>query len=960
MPDPTWHITLARPLWLIALLAPAVLLLVARWNLQRQSLGQRRRALLLRSAMVLLLVLALVGIAIEVPRDTTLIVVARDRSASIGPTAAERADRLIEEIHAAALAAEHPARVVVVDHPEKPSTADRGSAETANPADSTDLAATISAARTIIDAGQPARIVLLSDGNATHGDTLSAAKGAGVPVDTIPLPAPEPEVYVASVDAPASVHLGQPLAIDVGLHHLPANSGDSSARVKLWRGGRSRLVAGEGGQASVLDGGRLIAEREVTLPAGDTRISFTDRVTPAVAASDGQETAARGGPRAVTYWATVEPSADTLPGNNVGGCAVVIRPRPRVLLAESSPLLAQPLREALAEQLVEVDVVSARNIPEEPPTAAGVAPEAENAEPGRTASPPVALPSSLEQFKSYDAVVLSNLPAAALDDATVSALDEYVHDFGGGLIVIGGDRTLTAGQFEGTLLERMLPVESYIKTQKKKPRLAMLLVLDRSGSMAEVSQPAAGDEEQDAANVQSQPTPIALAKEAARRAVERLAAEDQIGILAFEDRSHWAVPLQPVGEDRGRLLDSIEAIQAGGGTNMGPALDRAILALRSAYADLRHVIVLTDGVSHPADFTELAQAAAEQGITVSTVGVGSEVAKPLLREIARITDGHAYFVSDPTQLPSIFVQEATSAGRLGITEEPFRPSQAGEDPLLTGLDAGNMPTLLGYVDTRAKPPARVTLATPAGDPLLAWWRWGQGTAMTFTSDVHSRWGAAWLRWPGFGPFWARLVRFAMRPDDNPYFDLHAAVASSASGSTPGSTGQTDGWSIRLDAVHPDGRWANDLDVRATVLPPPRTPGGTGNANNEESKPVAMPMPLIAPGRYQVDRSDRQLGVYWFDVSALSGGELVNRQRRGLVKAYPEELRIEPANANLLRQIAEQTGGRFSPTIGQLLKPLSPVSTRSIALWPWLLALAALVLVADLISARRQPGLGEGR
>ena len=68
-----------------------------------------------------------------------------------------------------------------------------------------DIAAAITAARAAIPADYVPQIVLFSDGNQTAGDALAAARAAGVPISTVPLPGPEHEVYVAGVAAPAAV-----------------------------------------------------------------------------------------------------------------------------------------------------------------------------------------------------------------------------------------------------------------------------------------------------------------------------------------------------------------------------------------------------------------------------------------------------------------------------------------------------------------------------------------------------------------------------------------------------------------------------------------------------------------------------------------------------------------------------------------------------------------------------------
>ena len=83
----------------------------------------------------------------------------------------------------------------------------------------------------------------------------------------------------------------------------------------------------------------------------------------------------------------------------------------------------------------------------------------------------------------------------------------YVQDLGGGLIMLGGDQSFGLGGYYKTSLEEILPVRSDFEKEKEKPSLAMMLVIDKSGSM--------GGEK------------IEMAKEAARAAVELLGAQRQ-------------------------------------------------------------------------------------------------------------------------------------------------------------------------------------------------------------------------------------------------------------------------------------------------------------------------------------------------------------------------------------------------------------------------------------------------
>jgi uncharacterized membrane protein len=66
---------------------------------------------------------------------------------------------------------------------------------------------------------------------------------------------------------------------------------------------------------------------------------------------------------------------------------------------------------------------------------------------------------SSAELMAYDALVLSNVPRSALSDEVLGWVEEWIGKRGGGLLMAGGPRSFGAGNWTGTALERMLPVE---------------------------------------------------------------------------------------------------------------------------------------------------------------------------------------------------------------------------------------------------------------------------------------------------------------------------------------------------------------------------------------------------------------------------------------------------------------------------------------------------------------------
>ncbi|MGA2619431.1 MAG: VWA domain-containing protein [Thermoguttaceae bacterium] len=820
MDDSRWHFELTRPLCLAALALVPLLVVYWRRTLVRLPTAQQRLSLAVRMVLVVLVVAALAGPKLLRPTGREMIVAAVDRSPGISADTEPIVRPFLEAARGTT--------------PLEP-------IEWARPA--TDLAGAISAARAAIPADRVGKIVLFSDGNATEGYALSAARAAGVPVFTVPLPGPEQEVYVSAVTAPEQVRQDEPFYLDVSVW---SNHEDD---------GTVRLARGD----------ELIEARRQHVAAGENRVRF-----PVVVAA---------GPAAM-FTARLDGFKDTLAENNQGSCIVMVGPRPRVLLVEGQPLVGRNLAQALQAEKVEVEV-----------------------------RPAAELPAAAEGLGRYDLVILANVPAESLPAAQMAALRSYVRDAGGGLIAVGGERSFTAGGYRGTALEDVLPVVSEPRKEKPRPVLAMALVLDISGSMGEGP---VGRRS------------IDLAKQALQRAVETLAPGDQVGVLVFEDNCRWIAPLGPA-TDRQKIIAQIGTIQAMGETSMYPPLERAYLALRETFADLKHIIVMTDGVSNPGDFDALAKKIAAAGITMSTVGVGGEPARPLLEGMANKARGRAYFCDDAAAVPKIFEMETISASRIGITEEAFRPQVVRAAQALEGLDFAAAPNLLGYVETQAKPGSRVVLGSRTGEPILAGWHYGLGSSAVFTSDITSHWAATWLGWPGFGRFWGQLARQTMRREEPKPTVLRVEPAAGT-------------LRVTLDAVDRQGKFINGAQAELSLLDPQR-------------KTRKLELAQVAPGRYAATAPAAAAGPYFLETTLRCQGQIIDHQRRGVVVPFPDELRIRPTNTELLKTIAQASGAQYDPKPADVLAPSGKTVQYSQWLWPHLLIAAMILLLIDLALKR---------
>lgn len=344
-----------------------------------------------------------------------------------------------------------------------------------------------------------------------------------------------------------------------------------------------------------------------------------------------------------------------------------------------------------------------------------------------------------------DLLVLSNVPAVLLSKQATETVQFYVQR-GGGLIVLGGDRALTPGGYHDAAIEEMLPLVCVPKPDRPKPTMALVLVLDCSGSMN-------GEK-------------IRLAKLATKQTVETLGARDMVGVLAFDERNRWIHRLGRC-DDKEAVLRRVDATEAGGGTRMHPALEQAFSALQAVSADARHILLLTDGVSQPGDFDSLCERIAKARISASIVGLGGNTDQNLLKQIAEKSNGRCYFAANAEVLPRIFVSETLVAAKTGIAATPCRVRAATTSAEFDGIDFRAVPSLSSHVETRLKPKGQVLVEADNGDPLLATWRYGQGRVAAFTSDLEGRWSASWLTWSGFARFWAQLGESIARVPASP-------------------------------------------------------------------------------------------------------------------------------------------------------------------------------------------------
>lgn len=808
------HYELADPRALLVLaLVPIALASASR------SLADLAPAQLVLSATARTLVLATLALALAQPvrttdRTRTAVVFLVDVSDSITDAALARASDRVRE----ALRARGESEAFVVSFAgdarrvEPGDDLDRFTIARHEDGSATDLAGALRLGLALLPEGRLGRLVVLSDGSETSPGALAeldAIEARGVRVfGAVDEAGPPADVAVAALTLPAHVRVGETFTVRVRVRATqPAH-----ARLRLY-------------QNDLLNG--LEGTREVDLAQGTSDLEVRSVVHVA-------------GP--VTYRATLTPSdasANRFTENDVLERTLVVPGRPRVLYVEGDPSGGSYLSRALENAELDVEV--------------------------RT---PRAFPTSLAELSAFDFVILSDTPADAVSPEQQALVERYVQREGGGFLMAGGPHAFGLGEWEGTRLERILPVRMDPERRRDQPALALALVIDRSGSMA-------GEK-------------IELAKEAARATADLLSADDSLGVIGFDSVPERIVRMQSAG-NRVAIQRDIGRLAARGGTTIFPALDMALSDLSVTRARLRHVILLTDGQTQEPGIPDLVSLMRGEGITLSTVGIGSDVNRALLQEIADAGGGRAYFTSDAHNIPRIFTHETTTAMQNGAVEDYVAAHVVVPAAFLRSIPIDAAPLLRGYVATRMRgAPAEEILRSDLGEPLLARMHVGLGWTLAWTSDVKNRWAVDWVRWPAFSTFFGALVREHMRQRHDEELPLEASMA--------GETAR-----IVVDAMDQNDAFVNDLDPIAHVVGPMGAP-------EAERSTIDVPLVQVAPGRYEGETRLARFGAYAITAEHRRGEDVVAQSVGSLVYPYAPEYAALAPNAALIEALDMASGG----------------------------------------------------
>lgn len=555
----------------------------------------------------------------------------------------------------------------------------------------TDFQAALLYASRMFENPESAKIVLVSDGDETDGNALSVVRSIsadGIQVDTVCLSEKTPvnDVRVSGVAYPEeTIAVGETFNLSVTVE------GNYLDTVRI-------LIS---------DNGEDVAEEEYRL-TGDTQTFLIPYAFP------------EDGLHALTVEAEV--AGDGRSQNNRYCSYYYLQEYNDILIVERSAGESSQVKDILTEEEYNVTVMGISDS---------------------------TLPTSVNDLRRYDEVILVNISNADMPEGFDSMLNSYVYTYGGSLFTVGGKRIDAETQEEvanaynrddmrdengnPTLYQQMLPVEAIDYT----PPVAVVFIIDCSGSMT-------GEK-------------LELAKDGAFQSIQTLTSRDWVGVISLQDEYSEELALTPVPQ-LSEIEAAIDSIESNGGTNYTNAFLHAGSALSIlSNVQKRHIILISDAqpgdnlwdnaVDQTGGYGGAIKRNYEQfGITCSIVSVtpGAGFIEDMKAAVA-ICGGNFYEESNMSTLAQTLTEDLRAPNIIEYNPEPFTPKIRDITTVVSGISQSDIPQLGGYYGTRIKSGASQPLVTPYEDvPVYAQWNYGAGKVGSFMSDLSGAWAEAFL------------------------------------------------------------------------------------------------------------------------------------------------------------------------------------------------------------------------
>lgn len=789
----------------ILLLIPLSILFViylGKFKIKARNNARRKTVLGIRIIIFILLILALSGINIKTDVDTTTTIFAVDLSKSNEQNQDELKKFMLEAVEFAG----HNDKIGVVAFGEKSEVEipivdklPNIDFQTKIEKGFTNIEKALKLSRTLIPENSKKRVVLFTDGRENVGDSLK--EGNMLNINDIELKVYKTESFIQN-----EVQLKE-----INIPKIVYENQSFDVILDIY----SNVATNS--KITLFSGNNVVGEKEVILEKGNNKFVFRDK-----ALNSGFK----------SYRAVITPENDTFTQNNTYSTFSNVKGKPYVLLIDDESNGGRELDKILRAASIGVDYVDAKEIPNQ-----------------------------LSNLLKYKSIIMSDVSLHNVDKKFLETLQSYVRDYGGGLVVTGGENSYALGGYYKTKLEEILPVNMEMKIKGEVPSLGLMLVIDKSGSME------GGD---------LGTSKIEIAKEAAIKAVNSLKPKDQIGVITFDNTPQWVVKPSP-DQKEDIVKGEIETIRAGGGTSIIPAIDEAYKALKAADTKLKHVILLTDGQAERFGYDEIVNNMKNEGITISTVAVGQGSDISLLERIAEMGKGRHYYVDEYGSIPEIFTKETFLASKTYINNRTFIPKMTSTNQIVSSIMNNPIP-LSGYISTSSKDRADTILYSDKDEPILALWQYGLGKSIAWTSDANGKWTLDYLRTDEGIEFFKRMIGSTFYRGGSE--DLFVETK------TQGNLAK-----VSVNNLNDDEKL---YDMKATIITP-------------ELEKIDIDLKTYDIGKYIGEFEALEKGTYIINAKAFDNGKLIKSTQEAFPVNYSKEYDITTSTNKLTDLVRKSKG-----------------------------------------------------
>lgn len=650
----------------------------------------------------------------------------------------------------------------------------------------TDMEAAVNYAMALMPQDTANRIVLVTDGQENNGNisnVQATLNSQNIEFNVVYLEGEEEkEVYISNLSLPNKIALGDIFSITATIE--------------------SNVVTD--GILHLYSGRNLKSSMKVNIQKGTNRFVFKDTQT-------------ESGTKNYRIILETDNNNDTITLNNEYTAYTVAQTRPTILVIEGTKGIAKEYTKLLDSINVQYKLIQ-----------------------------PGVAPSSIKEMAEYKCITLVDVYAPELRLGFLDNIESYVNNYGGSVIAIGGKNSFALGMYKDTPLEKILPVNMELKADEVIPNMAMVFVVDNSGSMGE--QVAIGLDR------------LSLAKRSIVGALENIRENDEIGVLNFSDRFSWLVDIKKA-KDKEAINEKVSGLQVEGGTDIRPALAEAVKKIKKSDAAIKHIVLLTDGQDGNTDYKDVIKKINDNEITLSTVAVSSEANYSLLNNLASKGNGRAYYSEDANSLPRIFAQEIFLASGEYLINRDFVPEVVNSSNILNGVIDNGLLDLSGYIASTIKSNAKLILQSDQEDPILSTMQYGIGKTIAWNSDVNNEWTRHYAGTEIYQKLWSNIYDWALS-------DVYSGDSSLNVTENAGKI------TVKYNSDN------IDTDNKVELV-----------SQNEDGNEVKVEMKISAPGEYVTEFDVYDTGLYMINVQESAKGEVINSVTSASLVQYSREYRV---------------------------------------------------------------------